>query len=136
MGDAEHCLQVLNRLFALGVRISIDDYGTGYASLSYLKHFPADALKIDRPFVQHVTTALADEAIVRSTVSMAHSLGIQVVAEGVEDQGTWNLLEVLGCDIVQGYYLSRPVPAQALEQWLSERKAARWFDDKKEAVAL
>ncbi len=136
MGDAEHCLQVLNRLFALGVRIAIDDYGTGYASLSYLKHLPADELKIDRAFVQHVTTARADEAIVRSTVNMAHALGIQVVAEGVEDQGVWDLLETLGCDIAQGYYLSRPVPAQALEQWLSERKAARWFDDKKEALAL
>ena len=67
---------------------------------------------------------------------MAHSLGIQVVAEGVEDQGTWNLLESLGCDIVQGYYLSRPVAAQDLEHWLDDRKAARWLDDKKEAVAL
>ena len=136
MADAEHSLQVLTRLFALGVRLSIDDYGTGYASLSYLKHLPADELKIDRAFVQHVTTVRADEAIVRSTVSMAHTLGIQVVAEGVEDRGAWDLLETLGCDIVQGYYLSRPVPAQALEQWLAERKDARWLDDKKEAVAL
>ena len=138
MVDTERTLQVLNRLFALGVRIAIDDYGTGYASLSYLKHLPADELKIDRAFVQHVTTVRADEAIVRSTVNMAHALGIQVVAEGVEDQDTWNLLGTLGCDIVQGYYLSRPVPAQGLERWLCDRKelAARWLDDKKEAVAL
>ncbi len=136
MADAERTLQILNRLFGLGVRIAIDDYGTGYASLSYLKHLPADELKIDRAFVQHMTTVRADEAIVRSTVSMAHSLGIQVVAEGVEDQGTWNLLESLGCDIVQGYYLSRPVAAQDLEHWLDDRKAVRWLDDKKEAVAL
>src|ERR1700686_5502509 len=93
MGDAEHTLQVLNRLFALGVRTAIDDYGTGYASLSYLKRLPADELKIDRAFVQHVTTDQSDQAIVRSTVNMAHSLGISVVAEGVEDQATWNMLE-------------------------------------------
>lgn len=138
MGDAERTLQVLNRLFALGVRIAIDDYGTGYASLSYLKHLPADELKIDRAFVQHVTTVRADEAIVRSTVNMAHALGIQVVAEGVEDQATWDLLEMLGCDIAQGYYLSRPVSAQALEQWLSDRKEAALhsLDDRREALAL
>ena len=137
MTDAEHTLQVLNRLFGLGVRIAIDDYGTGYASLSYLKHLPADELKIDRTFVQHMTTDRSDQAIVRSTVNMAHSLGIHVVAEGVEDQETWNLLETLDCDITQGFYLSRPIPAQDLERWLDERKeaAARWLDESKEAVA-
>ena len=138
MGDVEHTLQVLNRLFALGVRIAIDDYGTGYASLSYLKRLPADELKIDRAFVQHLTTDQSDQAIVRSTVNMAHSLGMCVVAEGVEDQATWDLLETLRCDIAQGYYLSRPIPAQDLERWLDERKeaAARWLDERKEAVAL
>ena len=137
MTDAEHTLQVLNRLFALGVRIAIDDYGTGYASLSYLKRLPADELKIDRAFVQYMTADRADQAIVRSTVTMAHSLGIRVVAEGVEDQATWNLLETLGCDIAQGYYLSRPVPAQELECWLDERKeaATHWLDERKEVVA-
>ena len=136
MTDAEHTLQVLNRLFALGIRIAIDDYGTGYASLSYLKGIPADELKIDRAFVQHMTTEQADQAIVRSTVNMAHSLGIRVVAEGVEDQATWNLLKTFGCDIVQGYYLSRPIPAQDLERWLGERKeaAVSWLDERKEAV--
>ena len=113
---------MLNGLFALGVSIAIDDYGTGYASLSYLKRLPADELKIDRSFVQHLTTDQADQAIVRSTVSMAHSLGIQVVAEGVEDQATWNLLASLKCDIAQGYYLSRPIPAPDLVRWLDARK--------------
>ncbi len=138
MVDEERSLQVLNRLFALGVRIAIDDYGTGYASLSYLKHFTADELKIDRAFVQHITTIRADEAIVRSTVNMAHRLGMQVVAEGVEDQETWNLLETLGCDIIQGYFLSRPVPAHDLEQWLCAREevATRLPDDSKEMVTL
>ena len=136
MVDVEHTLQVLNRLFALGMGIAIDDYGTGYASLSYLKLLPAEELKIDRAFVLHVTTDLADQAIVRSTVNMAHSLGMQVVAEGVEDQAAWNLLETLGCDIAQGYYLSRPVPAQNLERWLGERKepVAPWLDEGQEAV--
>jgi len=124
MGDAEHTLQVLNRLFALGVRIAIDDYGTGYASLSYLKHLPADELKIDRSFVQHMAENRADQAIVQSTVNMAHSLGQRVVAEGVEDQATWNMLVAFRCDIAQGFYLSRPVPAQDLEYWLDKRKEA------------
>ncbi len=137
MTDAAHTLQILNCLFALGVHIAIDDYGTGYASLSYLKHLPADELKIDRAFVQHLTTDGADQAIVRSTVNMAHSMGMQVVAEGVEDQATWDLLASLRCDLAQGYYLSRPIHAQDLEFWLDERKeaAARWLDEQKEAVA-
>jgi EAL domain-containing protein (putative c-di-GMP-specific phosphodiesterase class I) len=136
MTDLEHTLQVLNRLLALGVRIAIDDYGTGYASLSYLKHLPTDELKIDRAFVQHLPTDLADQAIVRSTVNMAHSLGIQVVAEGVEDQTSWHLLEILGCDIAQGYYLSRPIPAQDLKRWLEERDEAgeNWLDERNKAV--
>src|SRR5260370_41622489 len=117
-------MKVLKRLFASGVDSPTDDYGTGYASLSYLKHRPADELKIDRTFVQHLTTDRTDQAIVRSTVNMAHNLGMYVIAEGVEDHATWDLLATLGCDIVQGYYLSRPVPAQDLERWLDEWKAA------------
>lgn len=122
MNDVEHVLRVLHDLFALGVRIAIDDYGTGYASLAYLKRLPADELKIDRAFVQHLVTDLADQAIVRSTVNMAHSMGIRVVAEGVDNQETWDLLAAFHCDSVQGYFLSRPVPASSLESWLGERK--------------
>lgn len=138
MTDAEQTLRVLTHLFALGVRISIDDYGTGYASLSYLKRLPADELKIDRAFVQHVATDQADQAIVRSTVGMAHSLGIQVVAEGIEDQETWNVLASLKCDIAQGYYLSRPILAPDLERWLDARTegAAYELDERKAALAL
>jgi len=137
MTDAEHALQVLQRLFAMGVRIAVDDYGTGYASLSYLKRLPADELKIDRAFVQHLTTDQADQAIVRSTVNMAHSLGIRVVAEGVEDLATWDALAALKCDIAQGYFLSRPVPAWDLEHWLHAREEAStpWLDERKEALA-
>jgi len=138
MVDAEHALHMLHRLFTLGVRIAIDDYGTGSASLSYLKRLPADELKIDRAFVQHVTTDQADQAIVRSTVNLAHSLGIQVVAEGVEDQATWDLLANLKCDIAQGYYLSRPIPPPDLVRWLDARQEAGMhkLDERKEAVAL
>lgn len=124
MADAVHTIEVLNRLCTLGVRIAIDDYGTGYASLSYLKHFPADELKIDRAFVQHMTTDETDQAIVHSTISMAHSMGMRVVAEGVEDQRTWDLLRSFACDIAQGYFLSRPICAQELESWLDDRKEA------------
>ena len=136
MADTERTLQVLNRLFILGIRIAIDDYGTGYASLSYLKLLQADELKIDRTFVQFLTTDMADQAIVRSTVNMAHSLGMYVVAEGVEDQATWHILETLKCDIAQGYYLSRPLLAKDLEFWLRERKAAAASRlDEREATA-
>ncbi len=137
MADTQCTLQVLNRLVALGVRLSIDDYGTGYASLSYLKQLPAAELKIDRAFVRSLPTDLADQAIVRSTVSMAHSLGMHVVAEGIEDQATWDLLASLKCDIAQGYYLSRPLPASDLVSWLESRKEeiAHRQEERKEALA-
>lgn len=122
MADTEHTLQVLHQLFALGVRISVDDYGTGYASLSYLKNLPTEELKIDRTFVQHLTNDLSDQAIVRSTVNMAHSMGIRVVAEGVEDQAAWDLLVALHCDLAQGYYLARPLPPKDLESWFRARE--------------
>jgi diguanylate cyclase (GGDEF)-like protein/PAS domain S-box-containing protein len=122
MVDAAGILLVLQNLAALGLRIAIDDYGTGYASLAYLKQLPASELKIDRSFVQYLVTDQADQAIVQSTVILAHHLGMQVVAEGVEDQACWDLLTTFGCDMAQGYYLSRPVPAQELERWLSEQR--------------
>jgi diguanylate cyclase (GGDEF)-like protein/PAS domain S-box-containing protein len=118
MTDAGRSLDVLERIFALGVHISIDDFGTGYSSLAYLKHLPVDELKIDRSFVQHMATDGADAIIVRSTVDLAHSFGLRVVAEGVEDEATLHLLTALHCDLAQGYYLSRPIPAQELERWL------------------
>ncbi len=122
MTDVERALDVLTRISALGVRISVDDFGTGYSSLAYLKRLPTDELKIDRSFIQHITEVEADVAIVRSTIALAHSLGMQVVAEGVENEATWHLLEALECDTVQGYYLSRPLSAQNFELWLSETK--------------
>jgi diguanylate cyclase (GGDEF)-like protein len=122
MADTDLALDVLKRLSALGIRISIDDFGTGYSSLAYLKRLPVDELKIDRSFVQHMTSIETDATIVRSTVTMAHGLGLQIVAEGVEDKATWDLLATFDCDAVQGYYMSRPLPAQDLEHWLRNTK--------------
>ena len=124
MTDIHQALEVLNRLVAMGVHIAVDDFGIGYSSLAYLKRLPVDELKIDRTFVQHMATNHADATIVRSTIALAHHLGLQVVAEGVEDKATWDLLAEFGCDIIQGYYLSRPVPATEFEQWLQRRNAS------------
>jgi diguanylate cyclase (GGDEF)-like protein/PAS domain S-box-containing protein len=122
MVDTERTLAVLSRITALGVRISVDDFGTGYSSLFYLKRLPVNELKIDRSFVQHMRDVEADAAIVRSTIELAHSLGLHVVAEGVEDRATWQQLRSLGCDTIQGYYLSRPLPPHDFERWLRETK--------------
>jgi diguanylate cyclase (GGDEF)-like protein/PAS domain S-box-containing protein len=120
MTDTHRSLDILGQIFALGVHISIDDFGTGYSSLAYLKQLPIDELKIDRSFVQHMTTNNADATIVRSTINLAHSFGLRVVAEGVEDVATLELLATLHCDLAQGYYMSRPLPVEHLERWLSE----------------
>jgi EAL domain-containing protein (putative c-di-GMP-specific phosphodiesterase class I) len=123
MADAARALEVLGRLRAMGVGISIDDFGTGYSSLAYLKRLPVDELKIDRSFVAHMVHDESDAAIVRSTVGLAHELGLSVVAEGVEDQATWEFLSGLGCDVAQGYFISRPMPAAAIGGWL---ETSRW----------
>ena len=120
MTDTHRSLDILGQIFALGVHISIDDFGTGYSSLAYLKQLPIDELKIDRSFVQQMTTNNADATIVRSTINLAHNFGLRVVAEGVEDVTTLELLATLHCDLAQGYYMSRPLPVERLECWLSE----------------
>ena len=120
MADADRALEILQRLSRLGIHISVDDFGTGYSSLAYLKRLPIDELKIDRSFVQHMTEIETDAAIVRSTVMLAHSLGLQIVAEGVEDLATWHSLADFNCDIAQGYYMSRPLPPTDLEKWLQK----------------
>jgi EAL domain-containing protein (putative c-di-GMP-specific phosphodiesterase class I) len=118
MADAARAMEVLTGLRAMGVSISIDDFGTGYSSLAYLKRLPVHELKIDKSFVAHMASDDSDAAIVRSTIGLAHDLGLSVVAEGVEDQQTWDLLAALGCDVAQGYYISRPLPALVLGEWL------------------
>lgn len=119
--DTEITMDVLRRLAELGVRLAIDDFGTGYSSLAYLKHLPVDELKIDRSFVQHMADDRSDLAIVRSTIDLAHNLGLRVVAEGVEDEPTHQLLRRFGCDRAQGYLFSRPVSGGDLTEWLLAR---------------
>lgn len=118
MTDVERTLDILNRLSQLGIQISVDDYGTGYSSLAYLKRMPISELKIDRSFIMHMANSEADATIVQSTIAMAHSLGLKVVAEGVEDENVWNLLAEFKCDTAQGYYMSRPLSPLDLENWV------------------
>lgn len=120
MADPERAMAIVTRLHAMGIRISIDDFGTGYSSLAYLKRLPVDEIKIDRSFVRHLTTDENDRAIVRSTIGLAHELGLTVVTEGVEDQITWDLLTALGCDSAQGYCVSPPLAGPDLAGWLDE----------------
>ncbi len=110
----------LNRLAAAGVRLSIDDYGSGHSSLAYLKELPADELKIDKLFVSGMTSSNRDPLIVRSTIDLAHALGLRVVAEGVESRATLALLRVMGCDIAQGYYISQALPLGELERFFAD----------------
>ena len=114
MADPDRANQVLQRLHGLGVRISIDDFGTGYSSLSYLKRFPAQTVKIDRSFIRGLPGDADDVAIIEAVIAMAHSLGLAVVAEGVETDEQLSALRRLGCDEAQGYLLGRPMPALAL----------------------
>jgi len=130
MGDADHALEVLTRLDAMGVRLSIDDFGTGYSSLSYLKRLPVDEIKIDRSFVMDMKADSNDAIIVRSTVDLAHNMGLRVVAEGVENTEALEYLRILGCDMAQGYFISRPVPYEDFMVWLTKTKTcARHCED-------
>ena len=114
MDDAGQAIERLQALKVLGVRIAIDDFGTGYSSLAYLQQFPVDALKIDRRFVAGLGTNDTDAAIVRSILTLAHSLGLRVVAEGVEQAEQVTLLRALGCEQAQGFHFSRPRPADEI----------------------
>jgi diguanylate cyclase (GGDEF)-like protein/PAS domain S-box-containing protein len=116
---------ILEELAAMGIRLSIDDFGTGYSSLAYLKRLPITQIKIDRSFVMAMGTNEDDATIVRSTIDLGRNLGLEVVAEGVESEPIWNTLRDLGCDVAQGYFLSRPLPPVELGRWLLERGAAR-----------
>ena len=119
MDDPRRAQMTLERLHGMGLRLSIDDFGTGYASLAYLKALPVDELKIDRSFVQDMARDGHDAKIVSSTIELAHSLGLSVVAEGVEDVAAWRHLASLGCDEVQGHLVARPMPAGEFPGWAS-----------------
>ena len=121
MSERERVHKMLARLSERGVRVAVDDFGSGYASLSHLKQLPVDVLKIDQSFVQNLGRNEEDDAIVRSTIDLAHSLGIVVVAEGVESEDVLARLRALGCDLAQGYCLARPAPAEDITAWLVDR---------------
>lgn len=121
MSDPDRTVRMLERLAELGTTISVDDFGTGYASLSHLRRLPAGELKIDQSFVAGMLDAPRDATIVASTIDLARKLGLRAVAEGVEDADTLAALGELGCDQAQGYFVSRPLPADQLREWLSDR---------------
>jgi diguanylate cyclase (GGDEF)-like protein len=118
MQDVNHAVTVLECLRDIGVKISIDDFGTGHSSLAQLRNIPLNELKIDRSFVSDVLEENQNEAIVRATVGLAHNMGLEVCAEGVEDQETLRYLSNVGCEKAQGYFLSKPIPSDYLVEWL------------------
>ncbi|CAN7489592.1 EAL domain-containing protein [Caballeronia sp. LjRoot29] len=141
LDDPDHAIETLDRLRALGIRISIDDFGTGYSSLSYLKRMPVDELKIDKSFVMGMATDKDDETIVRSTIDLGHNMGLKVVAEGVETEEMLEQLKEMRCDLVQGFHLSRPLPPAKLELWLhgwesNQREASNYKGNLSESIQL
>lgn len=124
MVDLDRSRETLTRLRQAGIEISIDDFGTGYSSLSYLRDLPIDELKLDRSFVFAMTDDARAAALVNAAIALAHSLGLRMVAEGVETSAAYDQLQHFGCDEAQGYFMSRPVPAAELEHWLTARRDA------------
>jgi diguanylate cyclase len=125
MVDPTRAAELLDRLQAVGVRVSIDDYGTGYSSLARLRHLPVNELKLDRSFLAGIGSDARAGAIVRSTVELAHSLGLNLVAEGIETAEDENILRELSCDLGQGYHLARPMPGSDLLAWVAKREQAK-----------
>ena len=120
MDDPQRALQTLNRLHAMGLKLSIDDFGTGYSSLAYLKRLPVDELKIDKSFVMNMESDLQDAKIVHSTIDLAHNLGLSVVAEGIESAMSWKLLDQLSCDEAQGFFIAKPMPSAQFAAWVQQ----------------
>ncbi|GIF13709.1 putative bifunctional diguanylate cyclase/phosphodiesterase [Actinoplanes teichomyceticus] len=118
MTDPDRALAVLRTLRSAGVSLSIDDFGTGHSSMTYLQRFPVDELKIDKSFVQAMANSHGDAVLVRTAITLGHNLGLSVVAEGVEDDAAVAALRALGCDVAQGYHYARPMPAEEFDRWL------------------
>ena len=123
LSEYERLCAILGRIRQLGISLSIDDFGTGYSSLARLKKLPVSELKIDRSFVMDMDSSTDDEVIVRSTIGLAHNLGLSVVAEGVETAETYQRLIGMGCDLAQGYWISKPVPVEEFERFMAKREA-------------
>jgi EAL domain-containing protein (putative c-di-GMP-specific phosphodiesterase class I) len=117
MVDPAGAMEILTDLKQLDVQLYIDDFGTGYSSLSYLQKMPVDYIKIDQSFVMPMTVSHDSAMIVRSTIDMGHNLNMKIVAEGVESQAHWNSLAALGCDLAQGFHISKPMPALQFSSW-------------------
>jgi EAL domain-containing protein (putative c-di-GMP-specific phosphodiesterase class I) len=124
MNDTEATIRKLRALKSVGIRLAVDDFGTGYSSLSYLQRFPVDILKIDQAFVAAITSATTDSSLVRAIVSLAQTLHLQAVAEGVESEAQVEALNALGCQLAQGYYFARPLTADALGDLLAQSQAS------------
>ena len=118
--DIERALHTMTVLSNLGVKLSIDDFGMGFSSLQYLRRLPVSELKIDKSFIMDMIVDENDAIVVRSTINLAHNLGMSVVAEGVESQEIHDMLQILGCDMAQGYHIAYPMPAKKLMVWLKE----------------
>jgi len=125
MTDPDRARQTLDRLRAIGVDVAIDDYGTGYSSLAYLRHLAVDELKLDRTLTSGLGTDPEATAIARHTVDLAHALGLRLVAEGIETTDAQELLASLGCDIGQGFHIARPMSTLDFLSWLSTRDRSR-----------
>lgn len=120
MMNPKKSMEILNEFHQRGFGVSIDDFGTGYSSLAYLKHLPADEIKIDKSFVLNMANDKKDECIVKGAVDLAHALGLKVVAEGIEDKKTLDILTEMGCDYAQGYYMAKPMPCDDLLVWMQD----------------
>ena len=121
--EPQRAIKILGELRRLGLQIAIDDFGTGYSSLARLADLPVDLLKLDKMFIHALTTSPGGATLVRSMIDLGHSLGLHIVAEGVEDTATWARLQQMGCDLAQGYLVSRPMPGAHLLPWLADRRA-------------
>lgn len=120
MKDPQKSLEILNEFHQLGFGLSIDDFGTGYSSLAYLKDLPANEIKIDKSFVMNMANNEKDKSIVKAAVNLAHTLGLKIVAEGVEDERTFDILTSMGCDYAQGYYMAKPMHCDDIMTWIQE----------------
>jgi EAL domain-containing protein (putative c-di-GMP-specific phosphodiesterase class I) len=121
MGNIETSIAMLSKLKELGINLSIDDFGTGYSSLAYLKRLPVHELKIDILFVRNMLNSIGDKKLVRTIIDLAHNFDLTAVAEGVEDQQTFDLLRELGCDVAQGFLFSRALPEADFINWYRQR---------------